>query len=61
MTEWAQWIGNVLPLTHFLNIVRGIMLKGVEVESLWVDLASIGAFAFGSALFALFKYKRTLD
>ena len=28
MPEWAQWIGEVLPLTHFLRIVRGILLKG---------------------------------
>ena len=28
MPEWAQWLGEVLPLTHFLRIVRGILLKG---------------------------------
>ena len=28
MPDWAQWIGEVLPLTHFLRIVRGVMLKG---------------------------------
>ena len=30
MPEWAQWLGEILPLTHFLRIVRGILLKGNE-------------------------------
>ena len=32
MPEWAQWIGSVLPLTHFLHLVRGIMLKGNDAR-----------------------------
>ena len=43
MPRWAQWLGEVLPLTHFLRIVRGIMLKGngaVELlPELWPMLA----------------------
>lgn len=35
MPEWAQVVGNALPLTHFLALVRGIMLKGSDVGMLW--------------------------
>ncbi len=38
MPDWAQWIGNILPLTHFINIVRGIMLKGIGFAEVWIDL-----------------------
>src|SRR3990167_5545000 len=37
MPIWAQWIGNVLPLTHFINMVRGIMLKGIGLRETWID------------------------
>lgn len=61
MPFWAQWIGNVLPLTHFINIVRGIMLKGVEFPDVWVDLWPILAFMFVMLVVALMRYRRTLD
>src|SRR6202008_1907085 len=38
MPQWAQWIGELLPLTHFLRIVRGIMLKGNGLAELWPEL-----------------------
>jgi ABC-2 type transport system permease protein len=61
MPEWAQYLGEVLPLTHFLRIVRGIMLKGSTfaeiVPHVW-PLAVI--LAIVSAL-ALKRYQRTLD
>ena len=43
MPRPAQWIGQALPLTHFLRIVRGIALKGVGVADLWPELAWLGA------------------
>jgi len=49
MPEAAQWIGTLLPLTHFLRIVRGIVLKGAPIGVLGGELAAIGAF-FGVAL-----------
>ena len=44
MPQWAQWIGEVLPLTHFLRIVRGIMLKGNTADLMWGDLWPMLAF-----------------
>src|ERR671936_2895953 len=38
MPEWAQWLGSLLPLTHFLLLVRGIMLKGNTLLDLWPQI-----------------------
>jgi len=59
MPEAAQWIGSALPLTHYLRIVRGIVLKGADLASLGGELAAIGAFfAAALALSALTFRKR---
>jgi len=44
MPEPAQWIGEALPLTHFLRIVRGVLVKGAPIEALWGEVAAILAF-----------------
>lgn len=61
MPFWAQTIGNVLPLTHFINIVRGIMLKGIGFAEVWVDLWPILIFMLIMLLIALKRYRQTLD
>jgi ABC-2 type transport system permease protein len=61
MPEWAQWIGNLLPLTHFINIVRGIMLKGIGFAEVWVDLWPILTFMIFMLIIALKRYRQTLD
>jgi len=61
MPEWAQWISSVLPLTHFLVLVRGIMLKGNELAELWPEIWPILAFMVAVILIGLRFYKRTLD
>jgi ABC-2 type transport system permease protein len=61
MPQWAQRIGEALPLTHFLRIVRGILLKGNE----WADVAPhlwpIGLFMLVAGTIALMRYRQTLD
>jgi ABC-2 type transport system permease protein len=61
MPEWAQWIGSLLPLTHFLLLVRGIMLKGNDFVELIPQIWPILAFMLGVILIGLGFYKRTLD
>jgi ABC-2 type transport system permease protein len=61
MPEWAQWIGSILPLTHFLALVRGIMLKGDGFIVLWPQMWPIAAFMLAVIGIGLRFYKRTLD
>jgi len=61
MPEWAQAVGNVLPLTHFLILVRGIMLKGNGIELLWPQIWPILAFMAGVLAIGLKTFRRTLD
>jgi len=61
MPEWAQWIGEVLPLTHFLRIVRGILLKGNTADQLMPELWPMLAFMLVAGLVALKRYRQTLD
>ncbi len=61
MPVWAQWIGEVLPLTHFLRIVRGIMLKGSGLSEVLPDLWAMLAFMTVVGAMALMRYRKTLD
>src|SRR5258708_5946704 len=47
MPQFFQWIGLLLPLTYFLKVLRGILLKGVGIASLWREVAALAAFAAG--------------
>lgn len=61
MPEWAQWLGSLLPLTHFLALVRGIMLKGNTAMELWPQVWPILLFMVIVLLIGLRFYHRTLD
>ena len=61
MPTWAQAIGEVLPLTHFLRIVRGVMLKGADLADLYGEFFAMGAFAAAAVAVAMARYRRTLD
>ena len=61
MPEWAQWVGSLLPLTHFLIIVRGILLKGNGFFDVWQQIIPILLFT-GVVMGISFKrYRQTLD
>ncbi len=61
MPQWAQTIGEVLPRTHFLRIVRGIMLKGNGLEEITLQLWQIALFAIVALAIGVKRYRRTLD
>lgn len=61
MPEWAQWIGTCLPLTHFLRIVRGILLKGNGVPEIAPELWPLLAFFVLAMTIGVKRYRQTLD
>ncbi|MBX3669358.1 MAG: ABC transporter permease [Rhodocyclaceae bacterium] len=61
MPGWAQVLGNLLPLTHFLRLVRGLMLKGSAAAELWPDIWPLLAFMLVVMAAGLRFYRRTLD
>ncbi|MEO8545010.1 MAG: ABC transporter permease [Burkholderiaceae bacterium] len=61
MPLWAQRIGEILPLTHFLRIVRGILLKGNVAAQLWGELWPMLVFLLVAGLIALLRYRQTID
>ena len=61
MPDWAQMVGNVLPLTHFLILVRGILLKGNGIEMIWPHTWPILLFMGAVLAFGLKTFRKTLD
>jgi len=61
MPQWAQCVGECLPLTHFLRIVRGILLKGNGLAECMPDLLAITLFVTVVLTFAVKRYRQTLD
>jgi len=61
MPDWAQVIGNLLPLTHFLHLARGILLKGNNIHELWPQIWPIMLFMAAVLALGLTVYRRTLD
>jgi ABC-2 type transport system permease protein len=61
MPVWAQWIGEALPLTHYLRIVRSIMLKGATLPDLHYDALVLTGLMVVAMLIAVTRFRRTLD
>jgi ABC-2 type transport system permease protein len=61
MPEWAQWIGSCLPLTHFLRLVRGILLKGNGPAEILEHLWPIAVFFIAAMTVGIKRYRQTLD
>jgi ABC-2 type transport system permease protein len=61
MPQWAQWLGEVLPLTHFLRIVRGILLKGNGAAEILPEVWPLLGFLLAAGTLALLRYRQTLD
>ena len=61
MPRWAQVIGEALPLTHYLRIVRAIMLKGATLPDLHVDALALFGLMLIAMTVAVTRFRRTLD
>ena len=61
MPPWAQWLGEIFPLTHFLRIVRGILLKGNGVPDVARELWPLVLFAVITVAVGIKRYRQTLD
>jgi ABC-2 type transport system permease protein len=61
MPVWAQYIGEGLPLTHYVRIVRAIMLKGAELQNLEYDATALVLLMLFAMTIAVLRFRRTLD
>lgn len=61
MPAWAQYVGECLPLTHYLRIVRAIMLKGATMQNLRFDTLALAALMLLAMTIAVTRFRRTLD
>ena len=61
MPVWAQWFGEALPLTHYLRIVRAIMLKGSTLPDLHYDTLALAGLMLIAMVIAVTRFRRTLD
>jgi ABC-2 type transport system permease protein len=61
MPLWARWVGECLPLTHFLRIVRAIMLKGATFIDMQQDAWALAGLMLVAMTIAVTRFRRTLD
>lgn len=61
MPDWAQWLGTIIPVTHFIRIVRGALLKGQDFVDMGPSLLALAIFVCVVAALALARYRTTLD
>jgi len=61
MPGWAQWLGTGIPATHFLRIVRKVMLKGADMADIQGNLAAIAIIMVVIVIVSLLRYRQTLD
>jgi ABC-2 type transport system permease protein len=61
MPDWAQALGSAIPVTYFLRVVRGALLKGAGLPEAWPSLAALLIFTAAVTMLALLRYRTTLD
>ena len=61
MPDWAQALGSLIPVTHFLRVVRGALLKGLDLPQLWPSLSALAVFVVAISALAMARYRTTLD
>ena len=61
MPKLAQWVSAILPLTYYLEIVRGIVVKGVGMEYLWTDTLILAGMGILTLIIAASRIRKTLS
>ena len=61
MPKAAQWIAEVLPLTHFMRLIRGVVLRGAQLMELWPDVLALCAFTVAMMALAILRFRKRLD
>ncbi|HET6778614.1 MAG TPA: ABC transporter permease [Gemmatimonadales bacterium] len=61
MPELAQWLGSALPLTYFLDVLRGVLLKGVGIAHLWEEGLILTLFAVGLVALSVNRFSKTIE
>jgi len=61
MPQWAQWVSEALPLTHYVRIVRAIMLKGSTLADLQIEALALAGLTLMAMFIAVTRFRRTLD
>jgi ABC-2 type transport system permease protein len=61
MPRVVQWLAEVLPLTHFLRLIRGVMLRGAGLLELWPEVAALLAFTAVMMAAAILRFRKRLD
>ncbi|MBE3572190.1 MAG: ABC transporter permease [Moorella humiferrea] len=61
MPQPIQYLGNLLPLTYFLEIIRGIMLKGIGINYLWKDVWALAGFGAGIIALAALRFRKQVE
>ena len=61
MPRFAQWLAELLPLTHFLRLIRGVMLRGASLWELWADVLALLAFTTVMMTTAILRFRKRLD
>ena len=61
MPRFAQWIAEVLPLTHFIRLIRGVMLRGATLPELWPEVLALVVFTVAAMALAILRFRKRLD
>jgi ABC-2 type transport system permease protein len=61
MPKLVRWIAEVLPLTHFLRLIRGVMLRGAGLWEMWIDVLALAAFTLVMMTLAILRFRKRLD
>jgi ABC-2 type transport system permease protein len=61
MPELAQWIGAVLPLTYFLRVLRGVLLRGTGWEAFWQEALALVGFSIVLITLSVKRFHKTVE